>query len=182
MKAEDKNAKICCTYMYMYFKFIIPIKQYRWVRNTDAPAARKSKYGKNLSKSYILTPPQPQGHVMTVKCEESIDELTVQVWLLYHQPNFKYCTLFVSRTELRTNRQTKRRTDRQTIRLLDDPRRTFQAGGMKILLKWQFYMYTFFLIYTYVIFTLPPVMCTWMFQVTPWMWFVTVDQHHLRNI
>ena len=70
---------------------------------------------------------------MSVKCEESIDELTVQVWLLYHHPNFKYCTLLVSGTELRTDRRTDKRTDGQT----DDPitrcpRRTFQAGGIKI--------------------------------------------------
>ena len=72
------------------------------------PAATKSKYAK-ISKSYIVTP--PQGHVMSVKCEEPIDELTVKVWLLYHHPNFKYCTLFVSGTELRTDRQTNKRTD-----------------------------------------------------------------------
>ena len=29
------------------------------------PATTKSKYGKNLFKSYILTPPHPQGHVMS---------------------------------------------------------------------------------------------------------------------
>ena len=58
-----------------------------------------------IYKSYILTPPHPQGHVMPVKCEEPIDELAVQVWLLYHHPNFKYCTLFVSGTELRTERR-----------------------------------------------------------------------------
>ena len=63
-----------------------------------------------ISKSYILTPPHPQGQVMSEKCEEPIDELIVQVWLLYHHPNFKYCTLFVSGTELQT----------------------FQAGGIKI--------------------------------------------------
>ena len=74
------------------------------------PAATKSKYGK-ISKSYILTPPNPQGHGMSVKCEEPKDELTVQVWLLYDQPNFKYCTLFVSGTELQTNGQTDGRTD-----------------------------------------------------------------------
>ena len=54
------------------------------------PAATKSKYGKNL-KSYILTPPDPQGHRMSVKCEEPIDELTVQVWLLYDHPNIALC-------------------------------------------------------------------------------------------
>ena len=42
------------------------------------PAATKSKYGK-------------KGNVMSVKCEEPIDALTVQVWLLYHHPNIKYC-------------------------------------------------------------------------------------------
>ena len=43
----------------------------------------------------------------------------------YH-PNFKYCTLFVSGTELRTEKRTNRRTD--------DPitRWTFQAGGIKM--------------------------------------------------
>ena len=45
---------------------------------------------------------------MSVKCEE-LDELTVQVCLLYQQPLatfLKYCTLFVSGTELPTDRQT----------------------------------------------------------------------------
>ena len=62
---------------------------------------------------------------MSVKCEEPIDEPTVQVWLLYHQPNFKYCTLFVSGTELRTDRQ----TDRRTIPLLDAPGEPFRPGA-----------------------------------------------------
>ena len=88
------------------------------------PAATKSKYGK-ISKSYILTPPHPQGHGMSVKCQEPIDELTVQVWLLYDHQNFKYCTLFVSRKELRTDgptdRQTDGRTERRTIQTLDAP-------------------------------------------------------------
>ena len=77
------------------------------------PAATKSNMGK-ISKSYISTPPHPQGHVMSVKCEEPIDELTVQVWLLYHHPNFKYCTLLVSGTELRTDRRTDGQTNGQT--------------------------------------------------------------------
>ena len=61
----------------------------------------------NISKSYILTRvPNPQGQRMSVKYEEPIDELTVQVWLLYHHPNFKYCTFFESGTELRTDSRT----------------------------------------------------------------------------
>ena len=95
------------------------------------PVATKSKYGK-ISKSQILTPPNPQGHGMSVKFEKPLDELTVQVWLLYDHPRFKYCTLFISGTELRTDRQTDRQTDGRT----DDPNtkypwRTFQAGGIK---------------------------------------------------
>ena len=43
--------------------------------NTDAPSRNKVK----ISKSYILTLLHPQGHVMSVKCEQPLDELTVQV-------------------------------------------------------------------------------------------------------
>ena len=88
------------------------------------PQRQQSQNMAKIFKSYILTPPNPQGHVMSVKCEELIDELTVQVWLLYHQPNFRYCTLFESRTELRTDK----RTDDPITRC---PQRTFQAVGMK---------------------------------------------------
>ena len=91
----------------------------RWQQN--------QKYGK-ISKSQILTPSHPQGHVMSVKCEQPLDELTVQVWLLNDHPNFKYCTLNVSRMELRTDRQ----TDGWTIQHTRCPRWTFQAGGKKI--------------------------------------------------
>ena len=96
------------------------------------PWGQQSQIMAKISKSYILTPPYHQGHVISEKCEEPIDELTVQVWLLYHQPNFKYCTLFVRGTELKTNGQTDKQTDRQ----VDDPitrcpQLTFQAGGIK---------------------------------------------------
>ena len=101
------------------------------------PRRQQSRNMAKISKSYILTPPHPQGYVMSVKCEEPIDELTVQVWLLYHHPNFKYCTLFVSGMELRTDRRTDRRTNGRTDVRTDDPitrcpRRTFQAGGIKM--------------------------------------------------
>ena len=99
------------------------------------PGDNKVKNMTKISKSYILTPPappHPQGHVMSVKCEEPIDELTVQVWLLYHHPNFKYCTLFVSGTELQTDRRTDKRIDRRTDNPITRcPRQTFQAGGHK---------------------------------------------------
>ena len=86
-------------------------------------AATKSNYGK-ISKSYILTPPHSQGLVMSVKCEQPLDELTVQVWLLYDHPNFQYCT-FVYKLDGITDG----RTDNPNARC---PRRTFQAGGIKI--------------------------------------------------
>ena len=83
---------------------------------------------KSLSPKFWPNLAPPQGHVMSVKCEEPLYELTVQVWLLYDHPNFKYCTLFISGTELRTDRQTDGRTDDPNTRC---PRRTFQAGGIK---------------------------------------------------
>ena len=102
--------------------------------NTDAPGGNKVKIWQKFL-SPLFWPAPPQGQVMSEKCEEPIDELTVQVWLLYHHPNFKYCTLFVSGTELRTDR----RTDKQTNKQMEGrsnyrcPRWTFQAGGIKIL-------------------------------------------------
>ena len=80
-----------------------------------------------ISKSYILTPSHPRGMgCQYVKCEQPFHELTVQVWLLYDHPNFKYCTLY--RTQLRTDRRTDRKTDDSNTRC---PRRTFQARGIK---------------------------------------------------
>ena len=32
--------------------------------------------------SYILTRPNPKGHVMLITCEQPFDQLTVQVWYL----------------------------------------------------------------------------------------------------
>ena len=58
------------------------------------PRRQQSQTMEKFSKSYILTPPHPQGHVMSVKCEQPIDELTVQVWLLYDPQtlNIALCT------------------------------------------------------------------------------------------
>ena len=95
--------------------------------NTDAPQRQQSQTMAKISKSYILT--LPQGYVMSVKCEQPLDELTVQVWLRYDNPNFKYCTLFISGTELRTDRQMDGRTDRRTIQTLDVPSGPFRPGA-----------------------------------------------------
>ena len=60
-----------------------------------------------------------------MKGEKPLDELTVQVWFLYDQQNFKYCTLYV---KLRMDKQTDGRTDDPITRC---PQRTFQVGGIK---------------------------------------------------
>ena len=100
------------------------------------PRRQQSRNTAKISKSQILTTPHPQGRVMSVRCEQPLDELTVQVWLLYDHQNFKYCTLYISGTELRTDKRTDRQTDGRTDGQTDDPntrcpRRTFQAGGIK---------------------------------------------------
>ena len=67
------------------------------------PGRNKVKIQQNSFKSYILTPPHPQGQVMSVKCEEPIDEispnlanaLTPKILIL----------LFVSGTELRKDKR-----------------------------------------------------------------------------
>ena len=64
------------------------------------PAAAKLKSGK-ISKSQILTSTHPQGHVLSVRCEQPLDELTVQVWKLYHHPNLtKYGSLLDNLTSV----------------------------------------------------------------------------------
>ena len=65
----------------------------------------------------------------SVKCEEPINELTVQAWLLYPHLNFQYCTLFESGTELRTDRLTDGQTNRRTIRSLDALGGPFRPGA-----------------------------------------------------
>ena len=78
------------------------------------PRRQQSQNMAKISKSYIMTSPHPRGHGMSVKCEEPLDELTVQVWLLYLHLNFNYWTLSVSGTELRTDKRTDGRTDRRS--------------------------------------------------------------------
>ena len=65
-----------------------------------------------------------------MKCtREPIDELTVQIWKLYHDLNLSYCTLFVSGMELWT--------DIWTMQLLDATGGPFRPGELKIV----FYYY-----------------------------------------
>ena len=73
---------------------------------------------------------------MSVKCEQPLDELTVQVWLLYDHPNFKYCTFVYKRdgiTDGRTDGQTDGQTDGRTIQTLDAPGGPLSHGALKLL-------------------------------------------------
>ena len=124
-------------FLYIYMHQCIPlpllylnkyITRHVFVKH-ECPRRQESQSMARISKSYILTSPQPQGHVMSVKCEE----LTVQFWLVYDHQNFKYCTLFISGTELRTDKQTDRQMDDPNTSQM--PPRTFQAGGIKTSLK-----------------------------------------------
>ena len=87
--------------------------------NRDASRQQKSPNMANIAVLYF-DPAPPQGNVMSVKCRKPLDELAVQVWLLYRHANFKYCTLYVSGTKLRTG-----------VPITRCPWRIFQAGGIK---------------------------------------------------
>ena len=56
-----------------------------FVKHGYPPAATKSKSGKSR-KSHILTPPHQEGHLMSGKSEQPLDELTVQVCMVTVRP------------------------------------------------------------------------------------------------
>ena len=50
---------------------------------------------------YILTPINPQGYVhRSVKCEQPLDEVSIQVWLLRHHLNFQALHFLFKRDEI----------------------------------------------------------------------------------
>ena len=104
------------------------ILKHVFVKHGCPPAATESNYGKNLQVLYFDPTPSP-GVLDVSECAEPIDELTVQVWILYYHSNFKFCT--VSGTELRPGRQTDGQAKGRTIRLLDAPGGPFRLGGIK---------------------------------------------------
>ena len=123
---------VCCEskksnhFLYFCVKNLISfIEQEMCLWNMDAPHGNKVKLWQKFLSPTFLPRPAPKGHMISVKCEQPLDELTVQVWLLYHHPNFKYCTLFIDGTELRTDRRT---IDPNTR----CPQQTFQPRGIKI--------------------------------------------------
>ena len=107
------------------------VKFQRWTRHVfmkhGCPRRQQSQNMAKISKSNILTPPHPQAHGMSVKCEELLDELTVQVWLLYLYQNFLLLD-FVCKRDGITDRQTNRRTDDPITKC---PWRTIQVGSIK---------------------------------------------------
>ena len=67
------------------------------VRETWMPRRQRSQnLAKSRSPTFLPHPiPGAMPHVISVKCEQPLDELTVQVWfILYPYPNLKYCTWY----------------------------------------------------------------------------------------
>ena len=109
----QRNPSSCQNTAFIYREDTITF----WIYETQMPpAAKKLKSGK-FFKSYILTP--SPGYIVSVKCGKPWYEITVQIWLLYDHPNFKYCTLYVGAwTELWANGHTNYQITRLPIRLL----------------------------------------------------------------
>ena len=62
---------------------------------------------------------------MLVKCYKPLDELTVQIWLLYHYLNFKKMHFMkVGRNYVQTDKQIDKQMDDSNTRC---PRHTFQT-------------------------------------------------------
>ena len=107
--------------------FEVKESAYKW-----KPGATKSKYGETLKVLHFDTAPY-QGHGMSMKYEQPLDELIVQVWLLYHHPNF--ILHFVCKRERITGRRTDKKktknnqTDERSIRLQDAPCGPFRTGA-----------------------------------------------------
>ena len=93
------------------------------------PTASKLKSGK-ISKSQILTPPHPQGYVMSVKCERPLDELGSLSFVSVLPPKLKILH-FICKLDGITDGRTNRQTDGRTIRLLDAPGGPFMSGAYK---------------------------------------------------
>ena len=82
-----------------------------FLRNMDNPSCdNKVKIWQSFKVQHF-DHASPTGACDGRKCQEPLDELSVQVPLLYHHQNFTGCTLRVSGTELRTDGRTNRRTD-----------------------------------------------------------------------
>ena len=79
------------------------------------PAATKSKSGK-ISKAYLLTMLNPKGHVMSVKCEQPLGELSYCPCLtILSPPKLQILHFYVGGTEYRQkDRQIDKQTDRQS--------------------------------------------------------------------
>ena len=103
---------------------LVFIEQYAFVKHGCPQWQQSQNLVKYLSPT-ILTLSHPQGHVGDViEVSATLDELTIQVWLLYHHDNLQnfkyYCTLYVGGTELRSdgqpNKQKNGQTDTQMIK------------------------------------------------------------------
>ena len=97
---------------------------------------KQSQMKAKLSMSYILTH-QPLDRVVSLKCEQSLDELTVQVCWLYVNPNLKYCTLYISGTEPPTD-LSGRKCKNLTAFNLDPVPPQYGVGEVYATLQWSY--------------------------------------------
>ena len=71
--------------LFLKYKQDVFVK-HRWPRQQQSTyCIIKAK----ISKSYIMTPPHPKGHMMSLKCEQPLHTITFQIWSLYVYPNFR---------------------------------------------------------------------------------------------
>ena len=90
--------------------------------NMEAPGGNKVKIWQKSASPTFWPHPTPGA----CDVSEVWGTHRVQVWWLYHHRNFKYCTLFVSGTELRTDKRTNRQTDDPITRCPGGP---FRPGA-----------------------------------------------------
>ena len=83
------------------------------------PRRQQSPNMAHITVLFFFYPAPPPGACdISEVYRQPLDELVVQVWLLYGHANFKYCTSYVSGTKLRTGDE--------VIRLQDAPGRSFK--------------------------------------------------------
>ena len=84
--------------------------------NINAPGRNKVKIRQKSLSPTFWPHPTPRGR--WCQCEQLLDELTVQVWLLNHHPNFNW-ERDVSKMELQTEGQTNRQIEGRSDYLMD---------------------------------------------------------------
>ena len=80
--------------------FRVAAQQDKFMKH-NYPGGNKVKLLQNIQDLYMYFDPfqTANGHMMSLTCEQPVDELTLQVWILWDQTKSRYCTLYVSERE-----------------------------------------------------------------------------------